>query len=271
MAHAGGMAYAPDIKKIPAAALTSPDADQLRRMLEIADEPIVVRLKMSPKHEGKSESGNVIGEIPGSEHPEQIVLVGGHLDSWDLGTGAIDDASGIGIATGAAKILMDRYGQPKRTIRVVMFGSEETGLWGGAAYAKEHADTLDNHVLAAESDFGAGRIWKISPNVAPEKLPITDAMARDLVVFGVGPGGNDGEGSDLGDIHKAGVPLMGLHQDGSDYFDLHHTSDDTFDKIDPDALAQNVAVYAYVAWVAANIEDDFRPETEAETGAEASE
>ena len=265
--HAGGMAYEENIPKIPGAALSSPDADQLRRLME-GGEAITVRLKMTPEDRGKSESGNVIGEIVGSERPEEIVLLGAHLDSWDLGTGAVDDGAGVGIVTAAAKHLMDLYGAPERTIRVVLFGSEEVGLFGAKAYSEQHQNTLENHVIAAESDFGAGRIWRISPGIAEEKLPITDAIAKELVVFGVGPGPNNGSGGpDRSYIRRDGVPVVSLNQDGSDYFDLHHTPDDTFDKIDPDAMAQNVAVYASFAWIAANIGETFRAEPAEESPA----
>jgi len=155
-AHTGQMRYAEDVKPIPIGALSAPDADQLERILQ-SGETIEMKLTLTPRGTGDQISGNVIGEIVGTERPDEIVLISGHLDSWDLGTGAIDDGAGIGISAGAAQVIIEAGLKPKRTIRVVAFGAEEVGLLGGRAYVEQHKDELAKHMLATESDFGAGQ------------------------------------------------------------------------------------------------------------------
>jgi Zn-dependent M28 family amino/carboxypeptidase len=248
--HTGMLRYADDAPRIPAAALAAPDAEQLTRILA-KGEPVKVHLELTPRFVGERPTGNVIAEIPGRSHPEEIVLLGAHLDSWDLGTGAVDDGAGVGIVVGAAKLLLEHAPRrPARTIRVVLFGAEEVGLVGAKAYAERHADALEKHVVAMESDFGAGRIYSLSAEVGEEAWPRVEALrARHLARLRVIPGqqGRAG-GPDLWPMKQLGVPVIGLDQDGRDYFDLHHTADDTLDKIDPDTLWQNVAAYATVAW-----------------------
>ena len=256
--HTGQMRYANDVKNIPIGALSAPDADQVERLL-IRGETVKIKLVMTPKAVGELESGNVVGEIVGTEKPEEIVLISGHLDSWDLGTGAIDDAAGIGISAGAAKILIDSGLKPKRTIRVVAFGAEEVGLLGGRAYVEEHRDTLINHVLASESDFGAGRIYEVKSGVKGEGEETIRDIAKALSGLGIEMGeGSTNGGPDIGPMFAEGVPAIRLQQDGTDYFDLHHTPDDTFDKIGKDEVAQNVAAWAAMVWMASEAETDFR-------------
>ena len=204
-------------------------------------------------------SGNVIGEIVGSGAPQEIVLIGGHLDSWDLGTGAVDDGAGVAIAMGAAQIIKTNApAAPRRTIRVVLFGSEEIGGFGGDDYAKRHGS--EPHVLAMESDFGADRVWKVTSRVADTALPTVKMMQRLLIPLGVAPSNDnrDGDGSDLGQLGDK-VPMLSIHQDGTNYFNLHHTPGDTLDKVDPKQLEQNVAVYAVTAWLAADSDVKFTP------------
>ncbi|MEM7728501.1 MAG: M20/M25/M40 family metallo-hydrolase [Pseudomonadota bacterium] len=254
--HTGQMRYADDVAPIPIAALSAPDADQLERILQ-RGETVEVYLKVRPIAVGDSPSGNVIGEIVGSERPEEIVLIGAHLDSWDLGTGAVDDGAGIGIVAGAAKVLIDAGLQPERTIRVVAFGAEEVGLLGAFEYAERYADAVGNHVLATESDFGGEPPYEVLINVGNGD----DIIRRVAAQLGlpVGEGTTNG-GPDIIPLANVGVPVMRFQQDGTDYFDLHHTPDDTLDKIDPDDIAQNVAAFALMAWTAANAETDFRAE-----------
>ena len=244
---------------VPAAALSAPDADQLRRVLA-RGKPVTLKLVITPQLLPASESGNVIAEIPGSSAPHEIVLVAAHLDSWDLGTGAIDDGAGVGIVVGAARLLMDHLAHaPRRTIRIVLFGAEEVGLVGAEAYAKQHASELANHVMATESDFGAGDIWRFDSGVREERLPLIAAIGELLLPLAIEPGGNAASGGpDIKYLREAGVPVVGLKQNGWDYFDLHHTLDDTLDKIAPDALNQNVAAYAVFMYLAAELEADFR-------------
>jgi len=254
--HTGNMNYGEAPAKIPTAALSNPDADQLARALE-RSKSVELKLTLATAVEPAATSGNVIGEIPGRS--DEIIVIGGHLDSWDLGTGAIDDAAGIAITVAAAKILADTIGKPRRTIRVVMWGAEEVGLHGAKAYAEQHKGTLDKHVLAAESDFGAGRVWRFRSRFGESALPKAAAIATALKPLGIAPGDNAaGGGADVGPLRTAGVPVFDLNQDGLDYFDLHHTPDDTFDKIDPQALKQNVAAWAVTLYLASELPGDFR-------------
>jgi len=260
-AHTGQMrdAGSSEQQGAPAAALAAPDADQLGRVLA-RGQPVTIHVTITPEQRPATTSGNVIAEIPGRERPDQVVLVGAHLDSWDLGTGAVDDGAGVGIVVAAAKLLMDHLPHAtRRTIRIVLFGSEEVGIIGARAYAQKHAATLADHVLAAESDFGAGDIWRFDTRVAPEKLSIVETIGQALRPLGIGPGGNDAHGGpDLAYLREAGVPIAGLVQNGWDYFDLHHTPDDTLDKIAPEALDQNVAAYAALLYLVAESEAEFR-------------
>lgn len=250
-----------EIDSVPTAALSAPDADQLARALERSDD-IQIKLQLTPKFEPASTSGNVVGEYVGTESPEEVIIIGGHLDSWDLGTGAIDDGAGIGITVAAARLIKDHYPDGlKRTIRIVMWGSEEVGLVGAKAYAKAHEHELENFIVAAESDFGAGKIWKFNSFFAEDKLNYLSEIADTLRPLGIAKGDNKASsGPDIGALKARGVPIVSLQQNGWDYFDLHHTPNDTLDKIDPDDLAQNVAAYAAFVFLAAQIDDDFRAE-----------
>jgi carboxypeptidase Q len=244
---------------VPAAALAAPDADQLRRMLD-RGQPVTLNLVLTPQRLPPATSGNVIAEIPGSQAPGEIVLAGAHLDSWDLGTGAVDDGAGVGIVVGAAQLLLEQLPRkPRRTVRVVLFGAEEVGYVGAQAYASDHAQELPRHIIAAESDFGTGDIWRLDTAVAPDKVAAATAIGELLRPLGIGPGSNSARGgSDLGYISKAGVPVADLKQNGWDYFDLHHTANDTLDKVAPDALNQNVAAYAAFIYLVADSEVSFR-------------
>lgn len=248
-----------EIDSVPTAALSAPDADQLTRALERSDN-IQIKLQLTPKFEPASISGNVVGEIVGTESPEEVIIIGGHLDSWDLGTGAIDDGAGVGITVAAARLIKDHYPNGlKRTIRVVLWGSEEVGLVGAKAYAEAHEHELHNIIVAAESDFGAGKIWKFNSFFAEEKLHYLSEIADTLSPLGIAKGDNKASsGPDIGALKAKGVPIVSLQQNGWDYFDLHHTPNDTLDKINPDDLAQNVAAYAAFIFLAAQIDDDFR-------------
>ena len=253
--HTGQMTYDQNVVKVPIAALSAPDADQLHRALGRGD--VEVKLQIDVQSYGKSQSGNVIAEIPGVT--DEIVIIGAHLDSWDLGTGAVDDGAGIGITVGAAKLILDMNQKPQRTIRVVMFGAEEVGLVGAIAYAKKHAHELDRHVVGAESDFGAGQIWRLETRFADSKLHKAEALHNVLSPLGIALGSNNASGGpDMGPLRMLGMPVVTLKQNGWDYFDLHHTPNDTFDKISADDIAQNVAAYAAFVWMTANMQGDFR-------------
>ncbi len=262
-AHTGQMRRVNDkgdgLPGVPAAALSAPDADQLQRVLS-RGEAVKLRLILTPQTEPAGTSGNVIAEIPGREIPEEIVLVGAHLDSWDLGTGAVDDGAGVGIIIAAAKLLREALPEgPRRTVRIVLFGAEEVGLVGAKAYAEQHADELQQHVVATESDFGAGQIWRFDTGVPDQHRELGLAMAGVLRPLGIGPGKDTASGGpDMRFIRLAGVPVVGLIQNGWDFFDLHHTPNDTLDKINPEDLTQNVAAYAAFLYLAAELEQDFR-------------
>lgn len=266
--HTGMMARGEAIGAGPGAALSAPDADQLTRLLKRG--PVTVKLDLEVETRASSPSGNVIAEVAGrGALRDEIILLGCHLDSWDLGTGAIDDGAGCGIVVGAAKLIADMPGQPKRTIRVVLYGSEEVGLLGGTAYAEAHKDEVDKHVLASESDFGAGRIWRFQTKFGEGALPYAGALQASLAPLGIGPHDNNARGGpDIGVLGRAGVPVVTPQQNGLDYFDLHHTPDDTFDKIVPDDFRQNVATYAKFVWIASETGWDFRKAADAVPGAD---
>jgi hypothetical protein len=254
--HAGVQTFAPGVKPIPAGALSIPDAEQLQRVLK-RGRPVSMHLTLVSQS-APAPSGNVIAEVPGRDPSLPPVLVGGHLDSWDLGTGAIDDAAGLAIATAAAKRIMDA-GRPLRTIRIVWFGSEELGLFGGLDYQKRHG--AEPHYAAAESDFGAGRIWKVNSKLGKAREAEGRMLQAALAPLGIVPGSlDDADGSDIEPLLNAGVPGVGLSQDGTYYFDVHHTPDDTLDKIDPEALRQNVAAWtAMLGVLAGPVEPEPKP------------
>lgn len=254
-AHQGGNTRQADGASLPAAALSPADADLLARL--VARGPTRVRLDIQVDVRENAQSGNVIAEVRGRESPEEIVLLVAHLDSWDHGQGAIDDGAGVAIVTAAARLIRDLPRRPRRTIRVLLAGAEETGIHGANAYARAHAG--DIHIVAAESDFGAARIYRLRTRFAESALPYARAMQRALAPLGVIPGDNAANGGpDLTPLRTAGVPVVELSQDGWDYFDYHHTPDDTLDKIEPAALQQNVAAYAVFAYLAAEMDWDFR-------------
>ncbi|PKG57188.1 peptidase M28 family protein [Shewanella sp. Choline-02u-19] len=261
MAHTGMMKYKDGVAKIPAAAMSNPDADLINAMLK-RDANITINLMLTAQNQGFATSYNVIAEVTGSSKPDEIVLIGAHLDSWDEGTGAIDDGAGVAIVTAAGKLIQDLPTKPARTIRVVLYAAEELGLVGGKAYAKAHKAELDKHYIAAESDFGAGRIYQIdyraSETAYTELLALTTPMTNN----GVALGNNRASGGpDVSMLPSQGVPVASLRQDGSDYFDYHHTPNDTLDKIEPAALQQNVAAYAQFAYLMAQSKITLRPIT----------
>lgn len=241
------------VAPIPAAALTLPDAENLQRMLKRAAK-VTMHLTLTPRFVGNTATGNVVAEVPGTDPSAGILLVGGHLDSWDLGTGAIDDAAGVAITAAAAKRVMDS-GRPRRTIRVIWFGDEETGGAGSKAYLAAHKS--ENIVFVAESDFGADRVWRFDPGFADVNKPLADRIAAALFPLGINRGTEEVEaGADLGDWVKAGVAGADLSQDGTRYFDYHHTPDDTLDKVDPAQLRQNVAAWTAMLWHVANAREE---------------
>ena len=252
--HTGVQIFGEGAKPIPAAALSVPDAEQLARILK-RGKPVTMHLTVTPRFAGDGPSGNVVAEVPGRDPKAPILLVGGHLDSWDLGTGAIDDATGVAITTAAAKRIMDA-GKPLRTIRVVWFGSEEAGGFGGLAYQKAHS--TDRYTIASESDFGTDRIWRFSSKLMTTDPPAYAALTAALAPLGIVKNDKgEADGTDVGPTIAAGAPWISLGQDGIRYFDIHHTPDDTLDKVDPEALRQNVAAWtAMLAVLSGGIEPE---------------
>ncbi|HET6553688.1 MAG TPA: M20/M25/M40 family metallo-hydrolase [Dyella sp.] len=256
--HTGVTGFRDPKEAIPAAALSNPDADQLTRIVAYG-KPVTLKLELDCGITGTYHGANVIGEVTGKKHPDQVVAIGGHLDSWDPGTGAIDDGAGVAIAMAAGKLIHDMPQRPDRTIRVIAFANEEMGLWGGRAYADKHGAEVAKFQLGTESDFGARKVWRMSASVKPEARGAIEQIAKVLEPIGVAydaqrPGGG---GSDLSQMHAKGMAALTLTQDGTDYFDYHHTANDTLDKIDPKELAQNVAVYAAFSYMAAQADGDF--------------
>ncbi len=250
--HTGMMHYDDDAPRIPAAALSVEDAGRLRRLVEKVLKPRV-HLYMEATNHGETTSYNVVGDIRGRELPEQIVLVAGHLDSWDVGTGAQDDGAGVVLALAAARILLKQDLRPRRTVRVVHFTAEEYGAPGGNAYLEAHRSELDRHVLAIESDSGAfaPRGFSVdadSATVAQLALacaPLARVAPDEWSVF------KGGSGADIGAIVREGVVGVGHRVDTTHYFDVHHSRADTFEKVDPDHLARNVAAIAGLIYIVA--------------------
>ena len=247
--HTGGTGWPEGVTETAAGALSNPDADNLERLLATG-RPVMMKLVMTPRMLGRTQSGNVVGEIVGRDPSLPPVLVACHLDSWDLGTGAIDDAAGCGIVAAAAKVATED-GPALRTIRVLFAGAEETGLWGSKAYSEAHLD--EPIAVGLESDFGADRIWRFESNFAASNPALHKRLVASVARFGVA-GGNAVAtgGADINIVRDQGGAIIDLQQDGTRYFDLHHTADDTFDKIDPVQLRQNVAVWAQVIAILAN-------------------
>jgi Zn-dependent M28 family amino/carboxypeptidase len=259
IAHTGATRYRDDVPRIPAAALSHPDADVLEARLALGG-PVRFRLRLTSHYLDDARSANVVGEIRGREAPEQIVLLACHLDSWDIGEGAQDDGAGCAIVLEAVRRIGELPERPRRTIRVVLFANEEFGLSGARAYAEAHADEVGRHVLGAESDLGSGKVWQLNSKVLPAALPAIDAIARVLEPLGIERGDNQARGgADLGLLRAAGMPVLALRQDATRYFDVHHTVNDTLLQVDRQALDQNVAAYVVAAYLAAEATVELGP------------
>ncbi len=258
LAHTGGMRYDPQLRQVPALAVSVPDADLIER-LQRYGRPVVMRLNVQTETGLDVTSHNVIADVPGTDLADEIVLLGAHLDSWHVGQGAIDDGVGVGIVCAAVKRLLDSGKPLRRTVRVVLFANEENGLSGAAAYADQYKSV--RHQLVGESDFGAGKVWRMRSKVAGDAVPALQQMARLLAPLGIEQGDNNGSPSPDASllVRRNHWPGIELTQDGTDYFDWHHTDNDTLDKISPDTLPQNVAAWAVVAWLAAQSAQRFEP------------
>jgi Zn-dependent M28 family amino/carboxypeptidase len=261
IAHTGIMRYEEGVNKIPAAAISNPDADLLVNQLK-RNKPVSFYLKLTSHTDPKvtAVSANVVGEITGSEFPDEIVSIGAHLDSWDVGTGALDDGMGVAMMLASAHHIAQLPQRPKRTIRVILFAAEEVGLLGAKKYMELHKDNMANHVIGAEWDFGVGKIYKMTSGVGTESLTAISDLAKHLAPLGVELSNeNNGRAqSDMSVMSAAGMPSMNFSPDGTKYFDYHHTENDTLDKVNPDDLKQATAVYTAFAYFTAQSGVDFR-------------
>jgi hypothetical protein len=251
--HTGQTDYAIDAPKIPAGAVTAEDADLIADL--VRQGPVRMKLVLTPQTLPDVESSNVIGDIKGSEHPEQVIIVSGHLDSWDLGTGAIDDGAGVAVSMEAANLIQKLHLKPKRTIRVIAWMNEENGLAGSKQYGKDHEKEWMNHFAAMETDGGAGHPLGINIKAKPEVKKTFAPVAAILQGSGAGMLTLvEHCGADIGPMEKAGVPAFSPIQDSRFYFNYHHTAADTLDKIVPKELAENSTVVAVAAYALANME-----------------
>ena len=254
--HTGALRYAEEGPKIPAAAVTIEGAELLQRMHDRGERPRV-RLKMEARFLPDAESANVVAELKGTEKPDEIVLVSGHLDSWDVGQGAHDDGGGCIVSWEVARLLKSLKLRPRRTIRVVLFTNEENGLRGGTAYLDAHRAEVGKHVLAVESDSGVYRAtgFGLSAQASPQARADMREIARLLSGIRADRIDADGGGADIGPIMREGVTGASLNVDGTHYFDIHHTHADTFDKVSPQELASCVAALTVMAYVVADMPD----------------
>ena len=249
LAHTGSLRYAADAPQIPAAAVAAEDAELIAHLAKQGE--VKMRLTLTPQNLPEVESANVIADLKGSEKPDEIVLVSGHLDSWDLGTGALDDAVGVAVAMQVANLVKQLKLQPKRTIRVVAWMNEENGLAGGRTYFQNQQAHVAKHIAVIESDLGAGHPTGFLANVKPAALPMLQPIAE--VLQGVVEWKTSSVGADISPMEGAGVPGFAPLQDSRSYFTYHHTPADTFDKVQPRALAENAAVMAVLAYAIANL------------------
>ncbi|HVS29970.1 MAG TPA: M20/M25/M40 family metallo-hydrolase [Thermoanaerobaculia bacterium] len=253
--HTGSVRYEGKVKKIPAAAVTVEDAMLLHRLLK-KGERVRMHLTLTPRTLPDVESANVVAEIRGTELPDEIVLIGGHLDSWDLGTGAIDNGSGVAMVMETMRILKELGIRPRRTIRCVLFTNEENGLRGGRGYAKDHAAELPKHVAAIETDAGTAGLEGFRTTIGGEALAALEARLEPILQR-IAPATfvtTRNTGADTGPLTAEGVPGFGLATDSRHYFDHHHAPSDTLDKVNPDDLAKNTAAIAALAYVLADQE-----------------
>ena len=256
IANTGSVRYAADAPRIPAAALSPPDAETLARLA--AQGPVTVRLETTPSL-APATSRNVIIDIRGAERPDEYVLIAAHIDSWDGGTGALDDGAGIGIVLSTAKLIADLPQRPRRSVRVVLFGAEEFGLLGSRAYVARHRERLHEYVIGSQADAGGEPVWAMRTRVADARLDWFAAPFGVLKPLGIVRGDNLATGGpDMTPFRELGVPVFELEQDMTDYFDVHHTVNDTLMRVDRAKLDRVVAAWAPLVWMLAESDLDFR-------------
>jgi hypothetical protein len=254
--HTGAMAYDPELPKIPAAAISAEDAGLLQRLLASGDR-VKVRMVLGCQTLPDVESANVLAELPGRERPEEIVLIGAHLDTWDVGQGALDDGAGCAIVMESMRLIRKLQLRPRRTIRAVLFTNEENGLRGGRDYAARHA--AERHVAAIELDSGAAAPIGFSVTAGEGGVAMLRELLRPLAAIGAAEVEAGGGGADISPLKDHGVPLVGLMQDSVHYFDYHHTEADTLDKVRKEDLDRNVAAMALLAYLLAEREETLPP------------
>jgi carboxypeptidase Q len=253
--HTGAMIYQKDVPQIPAAAVTAEDADLLAYLAKQGS--VRMHLVLTPQKLAEVDSYNVVADLKGSELPDQVVIVSGHLDSWDLGTGAIDDGAGVVVAMQTAQLIKQLGLHPRRTIRVIAWMNEEFGGSGGRAYAADHKGEIAKHFAAIESDLGAGHPTGIQMSAPAVNMPALQPAAQILQSSGAGMiRAADGTGSDISPLLALGVPCFEPIQDERFYFNYHHTAADTLDKVVPRELQENAAVMAVLAYSLANLPKD---------------
>lgn len=261
LAHTGSVRYKKGDKKIPAASISNPDADMLLNQLKRSDD-VAFFLKLTSHTDPKvvARTANVIGEITGSERPNEFVTIGAHLDSWDVGTGAVDDGIGVGIMMATAHHLAQLPVKPKRSIRVILFAAEEIGLVGAKAYVEKRKGDMKGHIIGAEWDFGVGPIYEMRTGVGKNSLAALHEFAEYLTPLGVSVSKNNTAKaqSDMRLLSEAGMPSVSFAPDGNLYFDYHHSENDTLDKVDATALKHNTAIYTMFAYFAAQSGIDFK-------------
>jgi carboxypeptidase Q len=253
--HTGSLRYLEDAPRIPSAAVAAEDADLIAYLA--AQGAVRMRLTLTPQTLPDTPSYNVIADLKGTEHPEQIIIVSGHLDSWDLGTGAIDDAAGVAVAMQVAQLCKQLNLRPRRTIRVIAWMNEENGLVGGRTYAANHVSEIANHIAAIECDLGAGHPVGFSGHLSAKSLELLRPLSGVLQSSGAGVirRSDDAEGADISPLDAAGVPTFAPIQDTRTYFNYHHTAADTLDKIVPRELAENAAVISVLAYALASLQE----------------
>jgi len=250
--HTGAMSYDDAVVKTPHAAISTVAADRLSHLLTQYGDDLRLRIRMNCATLPPVKSANIVGEIKGRTKPDEIVLIGAHLDAWDLAQGAQDDGAGVSHCLEAARLILATGRPPQRTIRVVLFANEENGLAGGRAYARAHAGELEKHILAIESDSGAGPPRDCGVSGGPEVVAALDHVTRLLRRYDLGEVKSGGGGADISPLAPAGVPLMGLHAATHRYFDVHHSAKDTLDRVHPRELSLGAAALAMVAFAVAD-------------------
>lgn len=252
--HTGMMRYEEGVTKVPAAAVSTNGADLLAAALAEGSE-VRVRLEQHCASLGRRESANVIGELRGTEFPDEILVVGGHLDGWDVGEGAHDDAAGCVQSLEAVRLLSELGLRPRRTIRVVLFTNEEFGMDGATAYYEQHQDEMDRHVMALESDRGAFTPRGFTTDAVPEARAILETALALLADTGARELTRGGGGPDIGPMAASGVPLVGYVPDDARYFDFHHAASDLVSAVHPRELALGAGAIAALVWYVADLEE----------------